>query len=400
MSFDYSLINKDDFSLAMQYLDRLTEPATKDQKPLEKFKNHGSQSQIKTALFILNKAAEEGSDQQKDTLSLKSRNIKNLNNLLKQNPAFSERAQKLGLCTKEEAAELRNLQIALPDNMLEKAATVVSVIPRVLSGAVHDLLALPFAGFSLLVRACSDPNPSEPSKKHIPIVLLHGSGYNDSQFLLYRRWTGTDRSYSLNYAEGLFSNDSASSIKDYASSKKMVALFERIQKETGQTKFIIAGHSMGGPIGLEVARLARNTKTFGNIRVVAVILLNAPVRGTPMITVASKISSVVCCSNKELDQRKKEMSVANFYRDQLYTESLQAERDGKLKIYTYGSKTDFACPGDCTSLTEDPRRKYQVSYQGHFTSMLSFSVGWQSRKWIKEIDAAEAAKPSNAANVV
>lgn len=373
-------VSDSDFKLAVNYLLRLTtdQPASL----LKKFdESYGKQSQVMIAIKILNAAAEEGSEKQKKKISLCSRHVEKLNELLKNEDnvatqLFQSRIASSYVEATLMAQSLKGIRIDLPQSKLEKAFELLSSIPRVILAILQDLLTLPFAGITNLIGLCVNFNPNQPDQKTIPVLLLHGSGYNETQFTLMRQFLGNNV-YSLNYAEGRFSNSKETTVQDYASNDKIKEMIAKIKRETGQDKILIIGHSMGGNVGCEISRIAReNPAHFDGVQVPWVITLNSPLKGSP---------SLDRVFPKDRDERYKDMSIDCERRKKLIRSTLQAERNGLLEIYNMGATTDFACPEKCTMLTEDPRRKRLFSCQGHFTSMVSFRAIHQVHTWVKGI---------------
>lgn len=116
---------------------------------------------------------------------------------------------------------------------------VASKIPRVI--------------LSLLIVACCkasfNPKSADIKQGQIPVVLIHGSGFNDSEWLVGRQFFKKQEYgsvFSLNY-DGLISNDPTKGIEDYARDK-ISAEIKKIKAMTGSNSVILIGHSMGGLI--------------------------------------------------------------------------------------------------------------------------------------------------------
>lgn len=97
----------------------------------------------------------------------------------------------------------------------------------------------------------------DPTGK-IPVVKLHGSGSGKFQFLLFRQASGASRTFAVDYAESILGNAKETTIAQYATNDKIKGIFKKVFEVTGQRKVILVGHSMGGPVGLEIARNIRN----------------------------------------------------------------------------------------------------------------------------------------------
>lgn len=121
-----------------------------------------------------------------------------------------------------------------------------------------------------------------------------------------------------------------------------------------------------------------NEMPYQGFEIAGVVCFNSPLRGTPAL-------DLIFNANK-IDKRYQEMTINNEWRHKLYTDSLQAERDKELNVYTYGSTLDPACYGNCHLLTENPTRNLTVSTEGHHDTMISFSAMKFLKKAIKDID--------------
>lgn len=130
--------------------------------------------------------------------------------------------------------------------------------------------------------------------------------------------------------------------------------------------------------GAQKEEKAAAAAPYHGFEVSGVICFNSPLRGTPALDLV--------CKKATMDQRYKEMSADNEWRDQLYRDSLQAERDGELTVYTYGSTMDPACYDNCHRLTENPTRNQTVGTEGHHDTMISPRAMLFLRRAVQEID--------------
>ncbi len=296
MGFDYTTVSDQSFSSALDVLNLLS--AQENKKNQNHFPGEGRQSPIQSALNILNKAAIEGSEKQKQTLStpLIKKQIKDLNRLLKNRSAFAEKVKALGF-EEQDAASVKGYQIGLPQTKYERMLEAATVVPRVAYVVLATLVTLLFAGIiALPLDQCCDLNPK--------------------------------------------------------SSKPPAAADTKDEKPT-----------QGPYQGFEIA---------------GAVCFNSPLRGTPVLDKVFK--------KEKMDKRYDEMTVGNEWRHKLYTDSSQAEKNGDLNVYTYGSSLDPACHGNCHLLTENPTRTKTVKTEGHHDTMISISAMRFLRKALKEID--------------
>jgi len=299
--FNYTYIASHDLNSAFDVLSLLTEPTqrTRADLPANLLSNYGKQSPIQSALNILNKAALEGSVEQKTILRSPkiSRQVNELNQLLKNPPLFTKKVVCLGFQEKD-AHSVQGYQIAYPESKLNTLLRVASLIPRIVISIFKTLFSFILAGFIA-----------------IPLDLFH----------------------DLNL-------------------KMMPATTIKAPQPTSQEA----------------------VEPYQGFEIAGVVCFNSPLRGTPVLNHYSKIMP--------LNKRYQEMSAANTWRHQLYTDSLQAERDGELNVYTYGSTIDPACYNNCHLLTENPTKTLTTNIEGHHDVFISRSAIKFMKQAIKEID--------------
>lgn len=390
------MISNKNFEAAVKVLDLLTsegELISKDESSNQSIKfsdEFNGQTIIATTLKILHKVVLEGTSEQKAKLSARRDKIKELNSLIKNNSLNAVAEKKL--CIKEEKASNTNniigVQIALPKTSAEKMLEIATKIPRVALTLAIDCMLLPGALVLLLV-ACSkadlNPNKDTVKVKKIPILLLHGSGFNETEWVVGRQFLKKDEYgsvFSMNY-DGLVSNDSSKGIEDYARDKVSKEV-KRIKELTGSDEIIIVGHSMGGLIAGYYAEFLAEPNEVKHV-----ISIASPWQGSPTIDSFWKLGGP--CSKEKETKRHQQMSVSGgtkddpLFRQTLVNKALQSERNGKRKYYNIWSSTDYAVPGRHGNLTEDPRRQRSFSYLGHYALVASPQVWIQARLWLDEI---------------
>lgn len=299
MSINYSIIDDSSFNSAMHVLNLFAQEGSKskiqEKEKSDLFPGHGKQSPLQSALNILNKAALEGSKEQKKILSgsLVSKQVKDLNSLLKNTSVFAEKAKNLGFDGKD-IENVKGYQIAQPQTKFKRLLEVATLIPRVVRVFFTTLVALIFAGIiALPLDLCCNLNPK--SSSHVNV--------DNNQ---------------------------------------------------------------------------NNRRPYNGFEIAGAVCFNSPLRGTPVLDKLFK--------KRKLEKRYHDMTIDSKWRHQLYTDSLQAERDGDLKVYTYGSTLDPACYDNCHLLTENPTRTVTVNAEGHQDTMISLSAMKFLKRAVREID--------------
>ncbi len=389
-------ITTDNFQKALAVLNHLTtgKPTIDQSQVLQFGTEYEGQHPIMTAFNILNHAAIEGSDEQRKALS-RSKIIK-LNRLLQEKNFIAQVCHEAEIKMKEgEAAKFEGIQLALPPTKCTKMLKLVTLIPRIAITILIDVLLLPGA-LVLLIAALFKKNFDPKQAKHTtPIILIHGSGFNQVEWAVGRLFlnkTAYGSVFSFN-CDGLVSNDPKKGIDDYAK-EKLRAKIEEVAKATGSNRVILIGHSMGGMIaGHYAERLAEHHQTAAGDRILVphVISIATPWRGTPMIDRFWKLGG--CCSMEQETVRHRQMSVTGgtdknpTFRKDLIEDVLRSERNGKRKYYNIYSTTDYAVPNRSGKITEDPRRQRSFSYLGHCALVI---FPWrQIRSWLDEAYKSE-----------
>ncbi len=359
-------------------------------------KEYEGQHNITTALKIINKAVLEGADSQKAELLSSRHQIISLNKLLKGDSFNAEVKDKFGVDMGDETAKIKGMQIAIPQTSFEKMVETATKIPRIIFTILCDILLLPAALALLLVARCKsnfNPKPEDVKQRTTPILLLHGSGFNQSEWVVGRQFLKNQEYgsvFSLNY-DGLASNDPTKGVEDYAQDKISKEI-KRIKELTGSDRIILMGHSMGGLIA---GYYAENLAKADEVNVEHVISIATPWQGTPSIDCFWKLGGRF--SKERESKRHQQMSLSGGtetdpkFRQNLVAKALNSERKGVRKYYNIWSTTDYAVPGAHGRVTEDPRRQRSFSYLGHYALVAWPSVWLQTRAWLNEIYATESA---------
>jgi len=271
----------------------------------------------------------------------------------------------------------------------QKVVEVGTKIPRVAFAIFFDFLLLPGAAVLLLTAACKlDFNPTEKDvkKDKIPILMLHGSGFNETEWIVGRQFLNKKEYgsvFSLNY-DGLISNDPRKGIDDYAKGKIREEI-KRIKMLTGQDRIILMGHSMGGLIA---GYYAEHCADADNIKVEHVISIASPWQGTPIIDYKWKWKGKTAKENETKRHQQMSVSGGTFdepeFRQNLVQKALESERQGVRKYYNIWSTTDYAVPCDSGCLTKENKRQRSFTYLGHYGIVIWPSVWLQVRSWLDD----------------
>ncbi len=255
---------------------------------------------------------------------------------------------------------------------VSKVASVATCIPRGLFAALSDLALLPVAGILLgAAKANVNFNPSVVKQGKTPILLLHGSGFNESEWVLGRQFLKKEKYgsvFSVNY-DGLVSNDPAKGIDDYAMEKVREKISE-IAKQTAQSKVILIGHSMGGLIA---SYYAERLSAEDNIEVKLVITIASPWKGAPLLG---------CLAEAKKPKRYRQMTPASPFLEELAARALTSRQEERRSYYTIGSTMDPMVPAPASKLSEDPSSDKTLTYLGHYGLVASPAVWKQVRSWL------------------
>jgi len=158
---------------------------------------------------------------------------------------------------------------------------------RCLWGLFCDLMLLPLAALLTLYEATigteSEFDNSDDNDDIPPILLLHGAGFNQSEWIVaryYLKKAGFRSIWSLNMDHVIRPRSNSMGIREYAYSK--VRPFVRsIIKKTGKREIVIIGHSMGGLVG---AYYKQCFAARDDVVVKMVITISTPWHGAPLLS--------------------------------------------------------------------------------------------------------------------
>lgn len=269
----------------------------------------------------------------------------------------------------------------------KKIVSKVTHVSRHVISTIGELAMLPVKwGLALFAyfKPKFDPKPSEIKHNKTPILLLHGTNFNETEWVLGRQFLKKKEYgsvFSLNY-DGITSNNPKSGIDDYAKEKIRAKVLD-IKKLTGSDEVILIGHSMGGLIA---GYYAENVAEMDNIKVKHVITIASPWHGAPIIDYSWKFKYFA-----RNDKRFKQMSVSGgtpedpHFRVNLVKQALNSEKKEIRKYYNIWSRTDIAVPKNNGCLTESPERQCVIDWSGH-VRIVAISETWkQTCGWVDQM---------------
>ena len=236
-----------------------------------------------------------------------------------------------------------------------------------------ELLTLVAGAFSSVLCGLCECRPA-PRTGAILILLIHGSGFNQSEWLPLRAYLATHPrvgpTYTVNFG-GLCWHNKSSSIHDIAVDR-ILPVLELMFHDTGARKAILVGHSLGGLIAAEVAE-----KVAKSGEILKVITICSPFLGAPILELAAKV-----CPAQRTDQQ---MRVGSPHLQALCAGILHKEgQDRGACYYQIGSRMDVLVPGNhaVLPLCDEQRRRVYDGVEGHYSVVLSPRVWRQLREWI------------------
>jgi pimeloyl-ACP methyl ester carboxylesterase len=245
---------------------------------------------------------------------------------------------------------------------------------------IFEIILLLLAPLAITIRYCTK-NTTYFDTKHDhnkkTILLVHGSGFNQSEWIMGYLWLRRKHNiYALDNA-GLISNGDNESILDYV--EKVRNKIEKIKYETGTKKITLIGHSMGGLI---VSHYFEFFSSIDNTDVEKVILIGSPVDGSPVLNIYKKYLAlaqrfiVLLQRYFVLPQRCIVLAQRYFVLPQRYIEMSEGSeflKKLKNKIYltdsnkyiTFATTGDFFVPPNSAHLCG--RNNITFNYCGHYS---------------------------------
>lgn len=277
--------------------------------------------------------------------------------------------------TKDLTLSLKRKETAHNLGLNENLRTLSKVVRYVIS-IFCDLALLPIAGVLTLI-SCVEPNLIDPKEESIKtnktaILLLHGSGFNQSEWLVGKHYLQKETYgsvFALNYA-GLISNKKTTGVDDYAKGKVSQKI-EEIKEKTGTNKVILIGHSLGGMIATYYAENLAESK---GTQVDNVITIGSPLAGSPTLDI---------CTWKKA-KRYGHMRIKNEFRKKMYEKANQSNQNGVRRYHTIGSDVDIAVPSPSCHLKNNQQRQKTFSFLGHYGLVAAPPVWSQVSSWLDQ----------------
>lgn len=193
------------------------------------------------------------------------------------------------------------------------------------------------------------------NKSDTPILLVHGYCNNKSVWA-YIRWRLEQETNNPVYAINL--GYPFHSINEYAN--RVTSLADQIRTETGSSKIILMGHSMGGLITSLVA-------TQDPARISSVFTIGSPLRGTHLARVG-------------FGRNAREMQRSSPFITELHT---KLGENTKIRFYHIGTKTDqLVMPYNSCVLGTCPDREFLFEDIGHASLLFSPRVANLLVHWL------------------
>lgn len=262
------------------------------------------------------------------------------------------------------------------ESVATKIFNLITLIPRFIFSIVLDLILILIAIPLVMLAICGvsfNFDPKKPKSKKTPILLLHGNGFNEIQWLIGRYYLNNDNYgdvYSLNY-DGLLIFDPKMGIEDYSYGKVRSKILE-ICKQTKQKEVILIGHSMGGLIA---ACYAEYYAEEDGVTVKNIISIATPFHSAPL-------ANHFYCQN---EKRVLQMTHNNDFRKNLILKAEESEKNYVRNYYNINSTIDILAPTPNANLTKFRDRLKVVNYLGHYGIVVFPPVWYQINIWLDGI---------------
>lgn len=243
-------------------------------------------------------------------------------------------------------------------------------IRKVLCGFLDTLMWMPAltatAFVALQGTECLNPSLEDMKRDKIPIFLLHGNGFNESQFLVARRhFAADDRCgsvFSFNL-DGWLTNRKSQGIEAYA--LKLRDKVREIMRFFEHGKLCLVGHSMGGLVAAYFAEHLIDP----DLQVTKIITICTPWSPPPLLLSLTSLTQCWAPKLFLLPARWRQM------RDEGgFVSALKQRCRGGPRARCYvaiTSEDDVMVPAACASLDLSPEQEFRFTFLGHYTCMLS-----------------------------
>lgn len=231
--------------------------------------------------------------------------------------------------------------------------------PQFLWGIFLDTLVLPLALLMFLIKWCykKDLDQLFSHPKHLPpILLVHGSGANEAQWLITRLYLKSKFNVYSVQLNTLPQPPTSDAIEDY---EPIIA--QKVQNiyDDCQQKVILIGHSMGGIAAAYYAEHHKDSTKY----IKQIITIASPFRGAPAL-------EFIKLGTKRHHQMTK---------DSVFLMKLYNLLNQSIHEYTcFGSHFDFQVPYQYTYLNHP--NMVSISYPWGHTSAILFPTIWKHIK--------------------
>ena len=212
------------------------------------------------------------------------------------------------------------------------------------------------------------------------ILLLHGSGFDESEWLVGRTFLSLYNNpkygqvFSLNY-----DTCSTKGIEDFATNEIRNKCLE-IQKVTGQSQIILIGHSMGG---LVASYYAEHLSKKDNIDIEHIITIATPWQGTPLLETIWYYTNY----SWKTEKRYPQMSCSSFFRKILLDKILLVQankKEKKIQYYNLYSENDFFVNKKHGLISEQIPHK-EINSCGHYLIIVHPQTWITITNWLDQI---------------
>lgn len=325
---------------------------------------------VEEALKILNTAIQRNENSNQKEYAWDFKKIENLNKKIKTG-ALRQEMIDAGL-DQEKIGNIQDIQIDLPSTWRSH----LTLLPRILWVALSEILLLPVAG-ALCLIAKKNFDPKEANKDQTPILLVHGCGYNQAEWLLFRHQLN-QKGYTSVYSLNMDDNIVFPTLTEEQYKERVIKKIDEMIALTGKEKVIVIGHSLGGIVGAHAAQSGK---------VKAVISIGSPFKGARLLNFLAKYvepwSRFLGRSLTPVENLLKKKSDAL---KEIRMKARKLDADGTCKFYHVRSTLDEMVDNRSAFIVSDPRRQTSLDNVGHYGIIVAPKTLHAVDRWLKEIE--------------
>ena len=219
---------------------------------------------------------------------------------------------------------------------------------------VKDMALLPLAGYLL----CKPLSWKEETNESVPILLIHGSGFNQSEWLVGRQYLTNKNVYSFNW-----DTSKGDDIEHYTS--LLEEKINEIVEPRPNRDIILIGYSMGGLMaGYYTEYLAKSK----GVNVLQVITISTPWQGTSALKPFVNIRNFF--GMKPMAKRYQQMLPQDVSATTFLRELNNRINNSSTKYITIGSHHDLMVPYPSCHL-ESATSQTTLWGFGHYSIIIS-----------------------------